>query len=94
MILASNDPSDTTFIIVALIAAVPTTATVLLKWRADNRHNRKRENWLETNVGKANGKGNIVEMLEGNIEWQKRHEAQDRRVAAFLGVPDAMLDPS
>lgn len=75
---------DSTALFVAAIAAVPATVAACAAWVSANANGR--------HIGRSNGQGTVVEMLEGNIKWQERHAAQDRRVAKFLGVPEHLLD--
>ena len=76
----------------ALITTVPTIAVLFLKWRADNKRSHQHENWMKSNVGEANGQGTLVQMTEQALRWQGEHEAKDRRIFQFLGVPDDLLD--
>ena len=76
----------------ALITTVPTVAVLILKWRADNRRGKQHQEWLKSNVGVANGQGTLVQMAEGSLRWQGEHEARDRRVFQYLGVPDDLID--
>ena len=76
----------------ALITTVPTCVVLFLKWKADNKRSKRHENWLKTNVGEAIGQGTLVQMAEGSLRWQGEHEARDRRVFQYLGVPDDLID--
>lgn len=83
---------DPTLIIVACIGAIPPTVAILFKWRHDSRATAKREDWLENNVGRSNGQGSIVAMLENSLQWQGEHQASDLAVAQELRDGQARLE--
>ncbi len=63
---------DLAVVIAACIAAIPATIAALASW-SNKRH-----------IGRSNGKGTVVQLLENNIEWQGAHQAQDLAVADDL----------
>lgn len=58
----------TSTIIAALIAAVPATFAACAAWHTGNKNSK--------NIGKSNGEGSAMEMLEKLVRWTEHHEGR------------------
>lgn len=54
--------------------------------------------WQRRHIGKSNGQGTVVAMLERSLSWQALHQEQDRQfqlwVAKQLGVEPSVIQPA
>lgn len=70
-------------IIVAIIAAVPSTIAATAAWANARKTNQQIQ---------GNGKGSLVSMVEDLLEWQVGHDVDHRRLVARLRHTESDLD--